>query len=130
MAPVRLAPVGLMGTIGYNRDMSATISISEPLSHTAFRLARKLGISLEELCAEAIEEYVRARDRSDRYHGVTESLDRLYSNEPSELEPGLARIQAEALEQDDWDLLPVPGTSSSPVGIQACPKIRWPTSPK
>ena len=82
--------------------MAATVLLPEPLSETAFRLARVLGISLDQLCAEAIEEYVRTRDQSDRYHGVTETLDRVYANEPSKLDPDLARLQSEALETDEW----------------------------
>lgn len=82
--------------------MEATISLSEPLSETAFRLAQRLGISLDQLYVEAIEEYVRSRAEGDRYRGVTAILDRVYANEPSELEPGLARLQAQALEADEW----------------------------
>ena len=41
--------------------MDATISLNGSLSKAAFRLARKLGISLEELYAKAIEEYVKLR---------------------------------------------------------------------
>lgn len=86
----------------YNKPKEATISLSEPLTETAFRLARKLGISLDQLCVEAIEEYVRSRAEGHRYHGVTAILDRVYANEPSELDPGLARLQSEALETDEW----------------------------
>ena len=82
--------------------MEATISLSEPLSETAFRLARQLGISLDELCVEAIEAYVRSRAEDERYHGVTATLDRIYADEPSKLEPGLARLQSAALETDEW----------------------------
>ena len=89
-------------SIGYNRTMEATISLSEPLSETAFRLARQLGISLDELCVEAIEAYVRSRAEDERYHGVTATLDRIYADEPSKLEPGLARLQSAALETDEW----------------------------
>ncbi len=82
--------------------MEATISLSEPLSERAFRLARELGISLDQLCAEALEEYVRSRVEGDRYRGVTTILDRVYANEPSKLDSGLARLQSEALEPDEW----------------------------
>ncbi len=82
--------------------MEATISLSEPLSETAFRLAQQLGMSLDQLCTEAIEEYVRSRAERDRYHGVTETLNRVYANKPSKLDRGLARLQSEALEADEW----------------------------
>ncbi len=81
--------------------MAATISLPEPLTEAAARLARQLGISFDQLCAEAIGRYVRSRGEEPRYKGVTEALDRVYADEPSELEPGLARLQAEALEEDD-----------------------------
>ena len=81
--------------------MAATISLPEPLTAAAARLARQMGISFDQLCAEAIGKYVHSRGEETRYEGVTEALDRVYDHEPSELDPGLARLQAEALEEDD-----------------------------
>ena len=81
---------------------TVTISLPEPLTEAAARLARQMGVSFDQLCAEAIEKYVQARGEEPRYEGVTDALDRVYAHEPSELDPSLARLQAEALEDDKW----------------------------
>ncbi len=44
----------------------------------------------------------RGGSAGDRYRGVTETLDRVYANEPSELDPGLAQLQSEALGPGEW----------------------------
>jgi hypothetical protein len=34
--------------------------------------------------------------------GIKEALDEVYSTEPSELDPVIAQLQAEALGREDW----------------------------
>jgi len=78
------------------------VTLPQPLSDAAASLARRAGISLEQLYIRAVEEYVHAHSRSERYEGVTEALNRIYAREPSELDPGIARLQSAALDKDDW----------------------------
>ncbi len=66
--------------------MKADISIPNPLFKSAQRLAEKLGISLSELYAAALSEYVIAHEN------VTEALNQVYKEESSEIEPELVQI--------------------------------------
>ena len=85
----------------YDQCMETLVSIPEPLTAATSRLARRLGISLEQLCAKAVEEYVRANVDSVRDRDITAALDRVYGGTPSKLDPGLARLQADALGRDE-----------------------------
>ncbi|HEX9942368.1 MAG TPA: ribbon-helix-helix protein, CopG family [Thermoanaerobaculia bacterium] len=78
--------------------MKTAVSLPDPLFEAADQLAKRLGISRSELYATAIEEYLRAY----RNEGITEALDRIYREEPSELDPILAAIQSASLPRDEW----------------------------
>lgn len=77
--------------------METTVSLSDVLFEDAEQFAKRLGISRDELYATAIQEYLRTH----REEGVTEALNRIYQEEPSELDPVLASIQAASLPRDN-----------------------------
>jgi predicted transcriptional regulator len=73
--------------------MKTAISIPDSLFQAAEDLAHRLGLARSELYARAIEHFVKRHRRS----GVREALDRVYSGEPSELDPFLAAMQAASI---------------------------------
>ena len=78
--------------------MKTAISIPDPIFEAAEDLAKKMGISRSELYARAVEGFVQTR----RGEEVTAALNRVYAEEPSELDPVLAKLQFNALRRDDW----------------------------
>ena len=78
--------------------MKTAVSLPDSLFEAAAGLAQKLGLSRSELFARALAAFLQAHDRS----GVTQALDRVYSEEDSALEPALAHLQSAALSQNDW----------------------------
>jgi metal-responsive CopG/Arc/MetJ family transcriptional regulator len=78
--------------------MKTAVSLPDPLFEAADELAKRLGISRSEFYATAIAEYLRAHQRET----VTEGLNRIYEQEPSGLDPGVAAIQSASLGEDDW----------------------------
>jgi hypothetical protein len=70
--------------------VKTTISIPDRVFDDAERLAKQLDISRSELYARALTLFVE-KHRGDR---VTETLDRVYSEADSTLDPVLGRIQA------------------------------------
>ena len=80
----------------YSAGVKTAVSIPDPIFEAADRLARRRRISRSELYAEALARLLDA-DESRR---VTERLDDLYSERPSELDAGLAAAQALAIDED------------------------------
>jgi antitoxin MazE6 len=78
--------------------MKTAISIPDKTFRDAEETAARLGISRSELYARAVRAYVDAEN--DEH--VTEALDAVYADEPSELDPALAAAQSAALRRDDW----------------------------
>jgi metal-responsive CopG/Arc/MetJ family transcriptional regulator len=78
--------------------MKTAVSIPDPVFDAAEELAARLGLSRSELYARALADYVG--ERAERR--VTARLDAVYADEPSELDPALARLQAASLAPDDW----------------------------
>jgi metal-responsive CopG/Arc/MetJ family transcriptional regulator len=78
--------------------MKTAISIPDPLFEQADRMARQLGLSRSQLYAVAVESFLKDHEQQS----VTAALDRIYSEEPSALEPVLARLQAAHLAKDEW----------------------------
>ena len=77
---------------------TATVSISIPGSvfESAERLARKLGLSRDELYAEALRFYLGVREKQQR-DDVTETLNRVYAREVSDMPSDLMRMQLESI---------------------------------
>lgn len=80
----------------YSSGMKTAVSIPDAIFEAADRLARRRRISRSELYAEALARLLDA-DESSR---VTERLDDLYSDRPSELDAGLAAAQSLAIDED------------------------------
>lgn len=78
--------------------MKTAVSLPDRIFEAAEETARRLGVSRSQLYAEAVEAYVRTH----REQGVTETLDRVYAAESSELDAAVAALQAASLPDDDW----------------------------
>ena len=78
--------------------MKTAISIPDSLFHIAETLAERMGMSRSELYRHALENYIQAH----RYDGVRESLDAVYSEEPSHVDEVLAEMQQVSLPREDW----------------------------
>jgi len=78
--------------------MTTEISIPHPLTKAAERLARRLGISLNELYTAALTAYVTEHQKGE----VTEMLNRLYDTEASAMEPALIHLQVNSLGGETW----------------------------
>ncbi len=78
--------------------MKTAISLPEDLLRLAEAAARKLKMSRSQLYATALAEFLDRR----RTTKITERIDRVYSKEPSELDPALHSAQMRSLEREDW----------------------------
>jgi predicted transcriptional regulator len=77
--------------------MKTAISIPDETFYAAEELAERLRLSRSELYSNAIRHFVDAR-RSDK---IREALDRVYADEPSQVDPVFAQLQALARPTDD-----------------------------
>lgn len=80
----------------YSTVVKTAVSIPDPIFEAADRLARRRRVSRSELYAEALARLIDADESSQ----VTERLDDVYAERPSELDPGLASLQALAIDED------------------------------
>ena len=78
--------------------MKSDISIPNPVFLAAKNLAKKMGISLSELYTAALNAYVAEHQKEN----ITETLDQVYTDEPSTLESELIKMQVVSLEDDQW----------------------------
>ena len=78
--------------------MKLDISIPNPIFHAAENLAKKMGVSLSELYTAALNAYVTEHQKEN----ITETLDQIYTDEPSTLEPELVKMQVLSLEGEAW----------------------------
>lgn len=78
--------------------MKTAISLPDRLFEAAEELARRLGMSRSELYASALEKFVQTHHSA----GVTERLNEIYRDEPSELDPIVAVLQSASLPRDEW----------------------------
>ncbi len=78
--------------------MKIAISVPDHVFEAGEHLARQLGVSRSQLYADALARYLSERGAE----AVTGRLDRLYSAEPSEMEPALTRAQSQALADEAW----------------------------
>ena len=73
--------------------MKSDISIPNPVFQAAENLAKKMGVSLSELYTAALNAYVAEHQKEN----ITETLDQVYADEPSTLEPELIKMQIVSL---------------------------------
>ena len=78
--------------------MKFDVSIPNPVLHAAENLAKKMGVSLSELYTAALNAYVAEHQKEN----ITETLDQIYAEEQSTLEPELVKMQVESLEGKEW----------------------------
>ena len=77
--------------------MKSDISIPNVVFHAAENLAKKMGVSLSELYTAALNAYVAEHQKD-----ITETLNQVYADEPSTLEPELVKMQVVSLEGEQW----------------------------
>lgn len=78
--------------------MKTAISLPDSVFEEAEALANQLGLSRSELYTKALQAYVRRHNR-DR---ILSKLNQVYSQESSELDPVLAKMQFMSLPHEDW----------------------------
>ncbi len=78
--------------------MKTAISLPDPVFEQAETLARELGLSRSQLYAKALEAFLQKYNRDE----ILNSLNQVYSEETSELDPMLAKMQLMSLSREDW----------------------------
>ena len=84
--------------------MRIQTSISDSLYLQVELLAKRLGVSRSELIRTAVAAYIRAESGKNGGDNdtVSEQLDRVYSQEISEVDEALQRLQWASLEKEGW----------------------------
>ncbi|MEA5625848.1 CopG family ribbon-helix-helix protein [Nostoc sp. UHCC 0251] len=78
--------------------MKTAISLPDSIFEEAEALARELGVSRSELYTKALKAYLRKYNRNQ----MLNQLNTVYSEESSELDPVLAKLQFMSLSGEDW----------------------------
>jgi metal-responsive CopG/Arc/MetJ family transcriptional regulator len=78
--------------------MKTAVSLPDDLFRMAETAARKLRLSRSQLYAAAIREFLERR----RSSSITARLNKLYSQETSELDQAMYAAQIKSLESDSW----------------------------
>lgn len=78
--------------------MKTELTISTTVSRAAKQLARQMGMPLNEFFAAAVTAYVVAHQKKL----VTESLNQIYADESSALDPVIAKLQASSIGDERW----------------------------
>lgn len=78
--------------------MKTAISLPDSVFEEAEGLARQLGVSRSELYTEALKAYLKKYNRDKMLH----KLNQVYSKQPSELDPMVAKMQFISLPREDW----------------------------
>jgi len=78
--------------------MKTAISIPDKLFKSADSFARRRKISRSALFSTAVEEFIQHHRQDD----VTERLNEVYAQQPSELHPVLQDLQSASLAEEKW----------------------------
>ena len=78
--------------------MKTAISLPDLVFEEAEVLASQLGLSRSELYTKALQAYLRRHNRER----ILSKLNQVYSEESSELDPVLAKMQSMSLPHEDW----------------------------
>jgi metal-responsive CopG/Arc/MetJ family transcriptional regulator len=78
--------------------MKIAISLPDSVFDEAEALAKQLGVSRSELYTNALKAYLRKYNRNQ----ILAKLNQVYSEESSELDPVLAKMQFMSLPREDW----------------------------
>jgi metal-responsive CopG/Arc/MetJ family transcriptional regulator len=81
--------------------MENTITLPNELFQRAEVTARQLGISLDELCSQALSRFLKSREERDESE-ITRKLNEIYEHEDSSPDPVLTQLQFATLEREDW----------------------------
>ena len=78
--------------------MKTAISLPDSVFEQAESLAKRLGLSRSELYAKAIQAYLQKYNREQ----ILEQLNQVYSEDSSQLDPTVAKMQFMSLPAEDW----------------------------
>ncbi|MGO8690864.1 MAG: hypothetical protein ACLQLG_14675 [Thermoguttaceae bacterium] len=78
--------------------MKTAISIPDPIFQAAEEAAARLSMSRSQLYSKAVAAFLELHAPTN----VTQQLDQVYSENPSALDPLLARLQSLSLAGDAW----------------------------
>jgi metal-responsive CopG/Arc/MetJ family transcriptional regulator len=78
--------------------MKTAISLPDSVFDEAEALAKQLGVSRSELYTKALKAYLRKYNRNQ----ILAKLNQVYSEESSELDPVVAKMQFMSLPREDW----------------------------
>lgn len=78
--------------------MKTAISLPDSVFDEAEALAQRLGLSRSELYTQALRAYLKKHNRNQILH----KLNQVYSQESSELDTMLAKMQFMSLPREDW----------------------------
>ena len=78
--------------------MKTAISLPDPIFEEAESLAKQLGVSRSELYTNALKAYLRKYNHDQTLN----KLNQIYSEESSEADPVLTKIQLMSLPSEDW----------------------------
>jgi metal-responsive CopG/Arc/MetJ family transcriptional regulator len=78
--------------------MKTAISLPDSVFEEAEALSQRLGLSRSELYTKALQAYLKKYNR----HQILHKLNQVYSQESSELDPMLAKMQFVSLPREDW----------------------------
>ncbi len=78
--------------------MKTAISLPDSVFEEAEALAKQLGLSRSELYTRALQTYLQKYNRAQ----TLKRLNQVYSENSSELDPLLARMQWISLPREDW----------------------------
>jgi len=81
--------------------MENTITLPSDLFQRAEEMVRQLGISLDELCSQALCRFLKSREECDESE-ITRNLNEVYSRIDSSLDPVLMQMQLTALDEENW----------------------------
>jgi metal-responsive CopG/Arc/MetJ family transcriptional regulator len=78
--------------------MKTAISLPDSVFEEAEGLAQQLGLSRSELYTEALKAYLEKYNR----HQILHKLNQVYSEQLSEVDPVIAKMQFMSLPHEDW----------------------------
>ncbi|MFE1746624.1 hypothetical protein [Coleofasciculus sp. H7-2] len=78
--------------------MKTAISLTDPIFEEAEALAQQLGMSRSELYTKALKAYLKRYNRER----MLSQLNEVYSQESSELDPVMVKMQFMSLPHEDW----------------------------
>lgn len=78
--------------------MKTAISMPDSIFEAAEELSHRLGISRSELYAKAIAIYIKEHCNDS----VTETLNKIYSEETSSVDPVIKNLQFSSIPKDEW----------------------------